>query len=276
VVAVLASWLDARAHGGTWLIRMEDVDEPRCKQEHGHTILQQLAALGLHSDSPVVWQSSRKLLYEDALSKLQQTGAAYGCACSRKDIAEALALAGVNKQRNGELVYPGTCRNGTQGKPVRAWRMACTPGAASLVQWHDRRLGAQQQQVDSEVGDFVLLRSDGYFAYQLAVVVDDAAQGITHVVRGEDLTDNTARQILLQRSLGLPVPAYLHTPLVMGANGEKLSKQNGAQAVDTGNALAVLQQAGSALGLRDAHHTHLGDWLLQAAGQWRGLYNLTP
>jgi glutamyl-Q tRNA(Asp) synthetase len=276
VVAALASWLDARAHGGTWLIRVEDVDEPRCKPEHGHTILQQLAALGLLSDAPVIWQTSRKSLYEKSLSKLKRSGAAYGCACSRKDIADALALAGMSKQRNGELVYPGTCRNSTPGKPVRAWRMACAPGAASFVQWHDRRLGPQQQQVDAEVGDFVLLRSDGYFAYQLAVVVDDAAQGITHVVRGEDLADNTARQILLQRSLGLPAPTYLHTPLVMGANGEKLSKQNGAQAVGTGNALATLQQAAAVLGLRDAHHTHLGEWLHQAVGQWRGLYNLAP
>lgn len=279
VVAALASWLDAKAQGGTWLVRMEDVDEPRCKPEHGHTILRQLAQIGLHSDLPVVWQSQRKGLYEDALSKLKQSGAAYGCSCSRKDISDALTRSGVTKERNGELIYPGTCRPGTtslHSKPIRAWRMACPSGEASRITWQDRRLGAQSQQVDTEVGDFVLLRSDGYFAYQLAVVVDDAAQGVTHVVRGEDLADNTARQILLQRALGLPTPRYLHTPLVLGANGEKLSKQNGAQAVDTSKALAVLQQAGQSLGLRSLNAQTASDWLAGAVAQWRDLYNLTP
>jgi glutamyl-Q tRNA(Asp) synthetase len=151
-------------------------------------------------------------------------------------------------------VYPGTCRNGLQGKTARAWRLNLQRVIDDLqlnnpTLWHDRRLGAQQQDVLQAVGDFVLRRADGLWAYQLAVVVDDAAQGITHVVRGQDLADNTARQILLQQALGLPTPRYLHTPLVLGADGEKLSKQNGAQALDLNDPLAALNAAAQVLGL---------------------------
>ena len=161
-------------------------------------------------------------------------------------LAEALTAQGRNKPRHGELVYPGTCRAGLSGKAARAWRFAVEPGQAH---WHDRRLGAQAQDVARQVGDFVLRRADGLWAYQLAVVVDDAAQGVTHVVRGEDLADNTARQLQLQRALGLPSPVYLHTPLVRGADGEKLSKQNGAQALDLSDAHSALNTAAQALGL---------------------------
>lgn len=262
LVAALASWLDARTHGGQWLVRIEDVDTPRCIPGADHFILQQLAACGLHTDEPPVWQSQRTHLYQEALDQLVAQGQAYPCACSRKDIEAALQQAGTEKPRHGELVYPGTCRQGLHGKPGRAWRL-CTENLASnghvaqvdcaqaaitfvananpTLGWTDRRLGPQQQDVAQTVGDFVLQRADGLFAYQLAVVVDDAAQGITHVVRGEDLCDNTPRQILLQRCLGVPTPHYLHTPLVHGANGEKLSKQNGAQAVDTSTPLAAAQ-----------------------------------
>ena len=254
LVAALASWLDARAHGGKWLVRIEDVDTPRCVPGADQTILQQLAACGLHPDEPPVWQSQRTALYQQALDTLLAKQLAYPCGCSRKDIETALQRSGLRKPRHGELVYPGTCRNGLHGKEGRAWRLrtdisvpkkpvaaveyaqAATETiakASPVVHWTDRRLGAQQQDVAGAVGDFVLKRADGLFAYQLAVVVDDAAQGITHVVRGEDLTDNTARQILLQRALGLPTPEYLHTPLVLDAQGEKLSKQNGAQPIDT-------------------------------------------
>jgi glutamyl-Q tRNA(Asp) synthetase len=276
VVAALASWLDAKAHGGTWLIRMEDVDEPRCKAEHAQTILHQLSDLGLHSDQPVIWQSERKSVYADSLSKLKQTKQAYGCACSRKDISIALQSSGKAKERNGELIYPGTCRSGVGDKTIRAWRFQIPASDAAVVTWQDCRLGAMQQNVAEEVGDFVLLRSDGYFAYQLAVVVDDAAQGITHVVRGEDLADNTARQILLQRALGLPTPSYLHTPLVMGENGEKLSKQNGAAAIDTSDPVQTLDAAAQRLGLLSAQGLDMNAWQQQAIAQWRGLYNLSP
>jgi glutamyl-Q tRNA(Asp) synthetase len=172
-------------------------------------------------------------------------------------------------------VYPGTCRTGLQGKPARAWRLnvQAVQTALSLpatTHWTDRRLGPQQQNVTEAVGDFVLRRADGLWAYQLAVVVDDAAQGITHVVRGEDLADNTARQIVLQRALGLPTPQYLHTPLVLGAHGEKLSKQNGAQALDLSQPLAALNDAAQALGLPSvAAQTGTGTALRIWTDGWR-------
>ena len=252
LVAALASWLDARAHGGTWLVRIEDVDTPRCVPGADTLILQQLAACGLVSDEPVVWQSQRGALYQTALDRLIDQGRAYPCACSRKDIEAALAARGLSRERHHAAVYPGTCRpdrGGLQGRPARAWRFRVPDGAEATVRWTDRRVGEQVQDVATEVGDFVLKRADGLWAYQLAVVVDDGAQGITHVVRGQDLTDNTPRQVLLQRALGLPTPAYMHTPLVLGPNGEKLSKQNGAQPLDLSDPLAALNAAAGALGL---------------------------
>jgi glutamyl-Q tRNA(Asp) synthetase len=251
LVAALASWLDARAHGGRWLVRIEDVDAPRCVPGADQFILQQLAACGLTSDEPVVWQSKRSSLYQPALDALIAAGRAYPCGCSRKDISAVLLAQGQPSERHQADVYPGTCRperGGLNGKPARAWRFKLPDGATDVL-WMDRRLGPQQQNVTNDVGDFVLKRADGLWAYQLAVVVDDAAQGITHVVRGEDLADNTPRQILLQRALGLPRPAYLHTPLVLGANGEKLSKQNGAEALDPSNPPALLNTAAAHLGL---------------------------
>lgn len=299
LVAALASWLDARALGGQWLVRIEDVDTPRCLPGTDRIILDQLAKCGLHSDEDVVWQSQRTALYQASLDTLVANHHAYPCACSRKDIEAALQQMGRDKPRNGELIYPGTCRAGLHGKPARAWRLdtqatgkllpnqaaermaiaqAATKTVArqtDTVHWTDRRLGPQAQHVAQEVGDFVLLRADGLFAYQLAVVVDDAAQGITDIVRGEDLADNTARQILLQRALDLPTPRYLHTPLVLGANGEKLSKQNGAAAIDTSSRAAAdasLQEAARALGLQvDASATSASSADLPAAwiGQWQ-------
>jgi glutamyl-Q tRNA(Asp) synthetase len=266
LVAALASWLDARAHHGQWLVRIEDTDTPRCIPGADAVILKQLVDCGLHSDAPPIWQSQRGALYQQALARLLQRHQAYGCACSRKDIQLALQAQGWQHQRHAELVYPGTCRAGLHGRAPRAWRFQVPPG---IIHWQDRRLGAQQQDVGRDVGDFVLKRADGLFAYQLAVVVDDAAQGITHVVRGEDLADNTARQILLQHALGLPTPSYLHLPLVLGANGEKLSKQNGAAALDTGDPLAALNQAAQVLGLQPpAQGATLPDWLAQATRQW--------
>ena len=249
LVAALASWLDARAHGGQWLVRIEDVDTPRCMPGADQIILQQLAACGLTSDSPLLWQSQRGEHYAAALQSLVNQGWAYPCGCSRKEIESAQAVA-----RHSAAVYPGTCREGLNGKPARAWRLnvlavQAALGLPAITHWRDRRLGAQQQNVGQDVGDFVLRRADGPWAYQLAVVVDDAAQCITHVVRGQDLADNTARQIVLQRALGLPTPHYLHTPLVLGANGEKLSKQNGALALDLQHPVQALNAAAHALGL---------------------------
>jgi glutamyl-Q tRNA(Asp) synthetase len=304
LLAALASWLDARAHGGEWLVRIEDVDTPRCITGADQTILQQLARCGLLPDAPPLWQSLRSPYYEQALQQLVQQHQAYPCACSRKDIAQAWAARGADRERHAELVYPGTCRRGTQGRNARAWRLHTglfyernvplapldiAPAApetiadsscaeSTVVQWNDRRLGPQQQDVEKAVGDFVLRRADGLWAYQLAVVVDDAAQGITHVVRGADLADNTARQILLQRALGLPTPNYLHTPLVLGDDGEKLSKQNGAVAFENPqrniDPLAALNQAAQGLGL-PAHDGPLAEALASWVAAWRELY-VTP
>jgi glutamyl-Q tRNA(Asp) synthetase len=251
LVAALASWLDARSHGGRWLVRIEDVDTPRCVAGAEETVLAQLAACDLLPDAPPQRQSARSTLYQAALEQLLHSGRAYPCACSRREIEAAQAASGVTRQRHAALPYPGTCRSGLQGKAPRAWRLRTDPlpGAAAVLRWTDRRLGPQSQDVERQVGDFVLRRADSLWAYQLAVVVDDGEQGITDVVRGEDLLDNTPRQILLQRALGLPLPRYLHTPLVRAADGEKLSKQNGAQPFDAADPAGALRAAARALGL---------------------------
>jgi glutamyl-Q tRNA(Asp) synthetase len=266
LVAALASWLDARAHQGEWLVRIEDVDTPRCVPGADQEILRQLAACGLVPDAPPQWQSRRESLYQAALDRLVASGDAYPCACSRKDIELAWRAQGRERSRHGELVYPGTCRAGLHGRAPRAWRFRVCEG---VVAWSDRRLGVHLQDVAAEVGDFVLKRADGLFAYQLAVVVDDGEQGITHVVRGEDLVDNTPRQLLLQRALGLPQPTYLHAPLVLGPNGEKLSKQNGAMPLDLREPRAALASAAATLGLELSSHGTLADALTEAARAWR-------
>ena len=302
LVAALASWLDARTHGGQWLVRIEDVDTPRCVPGAAEFILQQLATCGLVPDAPPQWQSARGALYQRALDQLVAQGDAYPCACSRKDIEDAHAALGHARERHAALPYPGTCRHGLQGRTGRSWRfnvtdfkqkqalaldskalVAINSGAFNhLLQWHDRRLGRQEQDVASAVGDFVLRRADGLWAYQLAVVVDDAEQGVTHVVRGEDLADNTPRQILLQQALGAPTPSYLHTPLVYGANGEKLSKQNSAQALDLGDperVLHTLSQAALVLGLpppAQPNNIGLSEALAHWAAAWRRNYNGAP
>ena len=278
LVAALASWLDARAHGGQWLVRIEDVDGPRCIAGADQAILGQLQRLGLVSDEPPLWQSQRGDAYAAALARLQSAGAAYPCGCTRKAIEAALAAAGHAPERFGELVYPGTCRDGLHGKPARAWRVRCGTDEAPLhLSWQDRRLGVATQDLTHEVGDFVVRRADGLWAYQLAVVVDDAAQAISDVVRGEDLADNTPRQIHLQRLLGLPTPRYLHTPLVRAADGHKLSKQNGAAPLllDTpADVRAALQQAAVALGLPPLHAASPEGWLAEATAAWARLVGL--
>ncbi len=300
LVAALASWLDARAAGGRWLVRIEDIDLPRCPPGAAERILAQLAACQLLPDAPPVWQSQRGALYQQALDACLASGLAYPCACTRRDIAAAQAASGLLPQRHIELPYPGSCRPGLAGAAPRAWRLhtekyqtnlptnlpiaSISPGGAAMfsiakdgVIWQDRRLGWQAQNVAAQVGDFILRRADGLWAYQLAVVVDDAAQGITHVVRGQDLADNTPRQILLQSALGLPTPRYLHTPLVCAADGEKLSKQHGAPAIDDSRPLAALAAAAAHLGLPPAPAgLALAEVLALWVRAWGGIYNRAP
>jgi len=269
LVAALASWLDARAHGGRWLVRIEDVDTPRCLSGMDVVILQQLATLGLIPDEAPVHQSQRARAYRLALEVLRAAGWAYDCGCSRRDIDAALAARDTPRARHAQAVYPGTCRDGLHGKPARAVRLRTRHlGIGPRIDWLDRRLGPMTQDVEAQVGDFVLERADGLWAYQLAVVVDDAWQQVSHVVRGEDLADNTARQILLQRALSLPTPSYLHLPLVRGADGHKLSKQNGAKPVDLSDPLRSLRAAARVLQLPMIEATGRGDWLAAAVRAW--------
>jgi glutamyl-Q tRNA(Asp) synthetase len=272
LVAALASWLDARAHGGQWLVRIEDVDVPRCVAGMDAHILQQLAACGLLPDEPPWLQSRRGAAYAASLEQLVDSSAAYACGCTRNDIEAAWAAQGLAHERHAERVYPGACRAGLNGKPARAWRLRVD----GVLAWQDRRLGPQQQDLAQAVGDFVLRRADGLWAYQLAVVVDDAAQGITHVVRGEDLADNTPRQIALQRALRLATPIYLHTPLVLAADGHKLSKQNGATPVDLRDPAATLAQALAALELPAQAYTTAttADLLAAAVPAWADRWRL--
>lgn len=260
LVAALGSWLDAKAHNGHWLVRVEDIDKPRCIPGTDRIILQQLADVGLIPDEPPVYQSQRGHLYQQALDQLIAQHQAYPCNCSRKEIAEAIAQTQHVKERHGELVYPGTCRAGmNQQKSTKqvAWRFLTTG------------------DIEAQVGDFVLKRADSLWAYQLAVVVDDALQDITHVVRGADLLDNTPRQIALQQALGYPTPQYLHTPLVLAADGEKLSKQNGAKALDVDHPLTTLNSAATVLGLT-AQNGNATDALATWTAEWRSLYQSLP
>jgi len=294
LVAALASWLDARAHGGTRLLRIEDIHPPRCPPGMDQEILRQLHALQLVPDAPPQSQSARHRLYAQALAQLQAAGWAYPCACTRRDMDAALAAQGHVHERHGERPYPGTCRDGLHGKTGRSWRFhtqryqgqvvakaaedgqAATPAhpvldSDQLLLWQDRWLGPLQQDVAASVGDFLVQRADGLWAYQLAVVVDDAEQGISDVVRGADLADNTPRQLLLQRALGLPAPRYMHTPLVRQADGEKLSKQSGAPAVVVDSAeqrITVLRQSAQHLGLEAGQASSIPDALAGWTAQW--------
>lgn len=235
LVAALASCCDARAAGGEWLLRIEDVDTPRSSGHVGEAMLATLHAYGFEWDGAVVHQSERTALYQSAFERLVAHGQVFACACTRKELAAApLGLA-------GERVYPGTCRRGiAPGRTGRAWRLRVSD---EPIGFRDRLQGWQEQCLERDIGDFIVQRADGLFAYQLAVVVDDAAQGITHVVRGADLLASTARQIWLQRQLELPTPSYLHHPVAISPTGEKLSKQTGAPALDPTDPLPALLRA---------------------------------
>lgn len=224
LVAALASYMQARAANGRWLLRMDDLDAPREQPGAADQILRALDRLGFEWDGPVLRQSARVARYGAAIEDLAQRGFAYGCACTRKELDDsALAI-------DGSRIYPGTCRRGiVTGKRECAVRLRTHAAPIGFV---DRIQGSIEQRVEREVGDFVLLRADGIYAYQLAVVLDDMDQAVTEVVRGADLLDSTARQIHLQRILGAPTPRYAHVPVAINAAGEKLSKQSGALPLD--------------------------------------------
>lgn len=250
LVAALASYLDARAHGGKWLVRMEDIDRPRVQVGAAEGILRTLEGFGLTWDGTVMYQSARTEAHRAALDELRRTGHAYPCACSRKDAGDR---------------YPGTCRSGMrQGKAGRAWRIRTN---SDPICFEDRVQGPQCQDVEDYCGDFVALRADGIYAYQLAVVVDDAEQGVTDVVRGSDLLDSTARQIHLLRVLGMPQPTYLHTPVALNADGQKLSKQTLAPAVHPTDASSLLRSALRFLG-QNASDSGGPDLLGSAVARW--------
>lgn len=268
LIAALASCLDARKQGGQWLVRMEDVDGPRTQAGAANCILNQLEAHGFEWDGPVLWQSQRLDAYQAALDQLIHAGYAYPCACSRKEIADSALRA-----PDGSLRYPGTCRQGLPaGRHSRAWR--CRSDTEPL-RWTDLIQGEQFEQLEETVGDFVLLRADGQFAYQLAVVVDDAWQGVTHIVRGADLLDSTGRQLHLQSLLAYPQPTYAHLPVLTNSAGEKLSKQTLARALDNSCPVPALHAALEFLGqtppaelkhasLSETWQWALANWSLQA------------
>jgi glutamyl-Q tRNA(Asp) synthetase len=240
LVAATASWLDARAARGRWLVRIEDVDSPRTQPGAADSILRALERLGLTWDGPVLYQSLRRGRYEAALQKLHAS--TYWCGCTRREIADSA----VGAAADGAQIYPGTCRGGLPaGKAGRALRVRT---GSAPISFEDRVQGRRAQCLEHDVGDFVLYRADGHFAYQLAVVVDDAEQGVTDVVRGADLLDSTARQIYLQRLLGYPAVRYLHVPVTLNRLGEKLSKQTGAQPIDPSQAGQLLRQVLAFLG----------------------------
>jgi glutamyl-Q tRNA(Asp) synthetase len=285
LVAAVGSYLEAKSRGGAWLVRMEDLDPPRAQAGAADRILRALEACGMAWDGDIMCQSRRSEAYRAALARLAAKGLVYPCACSRREIADSLlAFApargahdapparasgiGVAGEAgpDGALIYPGTCRNGlAPGRTARATRIRV---GHEPIEFEDAVQGTISQDLAAETGDFVLLRADGLYAYQLAVVVDDAEQGITDVVRGADLLDSTPRQILLQRLLGLPTPRYLHLPAAVNAAGEKLSKQTGAAPVDERSPVPLLAQVMDFLGqappaqLRSATLTEFWRWAL--------------
>lgn len=261
LVAAMASWLDVRAHGGRWLLRMEDIDRHREVAGAAEAILAALASHGFRWDGPVVRQSARLMLYEAAFDRLLAQASIYPCRCSRREVEEASAAGSTA----GGAIYPGTCRRGIDGGTPRAWRMRVPSGTCVV---DDRAMGAFSQDLAREVGDFVIRRADGFWAYQLAVVVDDADQGVTDVVRGADLLDSTPRQRLLQDALGLAHPRTLHVPLVMDAQGRKLAKSHGAQPLDPADPLPALRAAARHLELEGCDASSVTAFWQAATSAW--------
>jgi glutamyl-Q tRNA(Asp) synthetase len=263
LVAAVGSCLEARVRGGEWLVRMEDLDRQREVPGAADAILRALEAYGFEWDGEIVFQSRRDAAYRAALARLEEQGAVFRCACTRREISDSsLSIA-------GEPVYPGTCRNGTRGREARTTRVRVENAA---IAFDDLVQGRIEQDLGREVGDFVVRRADGYFAYQLAVVVDDFEQGITHVVRGADLLASTPRQILLQRLLAFPTPLYSHLPVAVNRDGEKLSKQTLAAPVTERDAPAELARAlhflgqSTPAGLAEASIAEIWTW---ARKNWR-------
>ena len=260
LIAAVGSYLEAKSNDGEWLVRMEDLDPPREIPGAADLILKMLEIYGFEWDGEVLYQSARSKTYEATIQQLKQAGKLYPCACSRKEISDS-ALRGIEGP-----IYPGTCRNGLNGRETRAWRVRTD---AATIAFDDAVQGYQTQVLERDIGDFVLRRADGLYAYQLAVVVDDAHQGITHVVRGADLLDSTPRQIHLQRLLGLPMPLYAHLPAATDAKGEKLSKQTLAAPLSPAAANSTLWQALTFLGqlppteLESANLSELWLWAQQ-------------
>lgn len=256
LVAAVGSYLDARANGGEWIVRIEDVDTTRCHPEFETSILRTLEACGFEWDGPVIRQSGRTALYRDIFETLKRKGVVYGCACTRKEIADSAI--GVD----GAHIYPGTCRSGLlPGKKARAWRLKVPD---RTIEYNDAIQGYQSQNLFRDVGDFVLLRADGLFAYQQAVVADDIEQGISHIVRGADLLASTPRQIWLYQCLGQRIPVYAHLPLAVNEAGEKLSKQTHARPVATDDPVRVLVEAMRFLNL----HPEKTQYSLQDLWNW--------
>jgi glutamyl-Q tRNA(Asp) synthetase len=298
LVCALASWLDAKANRGQWLIRVEDIDQDRCRDHFSHLILDQLSRCGLNSDKEVVFQTRRQHLYDAMIKKLDQSLLLYHCGCSRTQILNAFK----KKQEVinptppdttlPRLIYPGTCRQAhttsasseldlvSKSKQKDFKKLSLRVKTSNeVLTWFDRRLGRGEQNIGLEVGDFIVKRADGPYSYQLCVVADDIDQCVTHVVRGEDLADNTPRQILLYQYLSTPQPSYLHVPLVKNKDGEKLSKQTLAPALELGSMNSILltmKTAASYLGLKSfddngtSLQTHLDDW----THQWSRIYPL--
>ncbi|TFL14473.1 tRNA glutamyl-Q(34) synthetase GluQRS [Pusillimonas caeni] len=259
LAAAMASYLDARAHSGRWLLRVEDIDAPRTVPGADRVIMGQLEALGMHWDAPPTWQSLRLSRYQSVFDRLLEQGLVYGCACTRKQLAAG--------------AYPGTCSKGlAPGQRPRAWRVRMPQGAE---RFQDRWLGPQCQDVAREVGDFIIRRADGLWAYQFVVVIDDGDQGVTDVVRGADLLDSTARQRVLARLLGLQAPRVMHVPLVLDEAGHKLSKQNHAPPLDSRNAPAALEKAWRHLGFDPLPPlAGVADFWAEAVPRWAARFNI--
>jgi glutamyl-Q tRNA(Asp) synthetase len=252
LVAALGSWLRARSQNSRWIVRIEDIDMARAVSGADHAILETLAAFGLESDEPVLWQSQRLDRYQSAFDALKASGAIYPCHCKRSDLAAF----------NG--IHPSSCvKRNAEGRP--AWRVRTSSDSIEFI---DRVYGRVAQRLDREVGDFVVRRADGAFTYQLAVVVDDADQGITEIVRGADLLDSTPRQIHLQRLLDLPTPCYLHLPLALDSSGRKLSKQDRARPVDASDPVPALQAVLVFLGQKVVSTAQVNDLLWHAVRQF--------
>lgn len=286
LVAAMASFLDARAHQGKWLLRIEDIDTPRVVKGADRVIMQQLQTLGMHWDGEVIWQSQRLARYEECFQALVARGLVYGCSCTRKEIADSAIALGFHE--NGQYPYPRTCRHGTN-KPPRAWRLIMPD---KEVAFEDRWLGTQIQNPQYAIGDIIIKRADGLFAYQLVVVVDDMDQGVTDIVRGQDLLDSTQRQLCLydylyqcnlfhnnQQQESTTVfpsnfsseyayPRYMHVPLILDEQGRKLSKQNHAPTISTDNALASLENAWMALGFERFSSQDIETFWQQAIARW--------